>query len=318
MAVTKTEEAIRHQARRSGILVPLIEDLFTTQVEIESKDDIGFIVGLLESQLKRGEDRKNKPVFSPSQLSECLRYVYLLKHHKQLEIPRIASVRIEPNYYFFNGNWLHLKWQFALYKLEKRVNDPEIFKLIGVEVPIVSKHKDHGGTVDALCLIHGEPVIVDFKGLNVRDFKKIAVGNIPPQYVVQLADYGMLYNAAARRQGGAKIIRALLIVENKGGPDNRHPIAIHEAEVEISTHLPEVRSRLEVLREYAGKEETPPPACQSTQTFQFQGCPFRKFCRKEVKRVEKRNKRAKSQDAEGLSVATPSRSRAARSRRNRN
>ena len=318
MARTRTEDAIRHQQRRGGILLPMIEDLFKQPIEIESQDDIDFIVLLLESQMTRQQDRTSNPLFSPSQLAECLRYVYLLKNHKELEIPKLASVRIEPNFYFFNGNWLHIKWQFALFKLAKKINDPAIFTMLGVEVPIVSKHKDHGGTVDALCLVYTEPIIVDFKGLNVRTFSKIAAGNVPEQYLVQLADYGMLWNAAAKRGNGARITRALLMAENKGGPDKRHPIALHEAEVEISTYLPNVRSRLEDLREHARQEKIPEPACVSTSSFQFQGCPFRKFCRQEVQAVERRNRRAASKDSEGYRVATPGRRRNHRARRNSN
>lgn len=311
---TKLEERIRHEAQRKGLLVPLLENLFTAQVEIEAEEDIDFVGEMLRSQLRRAEDRRGKPVFSPSQLAECLRYVYLLKHHKQLQIPRLASVRIEPNFYFFNGNWLHLKWQFALYKLDQQTDDA-VFKLIGVEIPILSKHQDHGGTVDALVLIYGEPFIIDFKGLNVRTFGEITRGFIPEQYAVQLADYMMLFNSA-RKSKIPKITRGLLIAENKGGPNPKLPIALHEHEVKISTYLPEVRRRLEELREHASKEEIPAPSCESTSTYQFQGCPFRKFCRQEVKEIEKAKRRAESDDAEGLSVASPSRNGHRRTRRN--
>jgi len=313
---TKLEQRIRHEERRKGILVPLLEDLFTRQVEIESEEDIEFISNLLRMQMIRQQDRVDWPVFSPSQMAECLRYVYLLKNHKRLEIPRLASVRIEPNYYFFNGNWLHLKWQFALYKLHKRIGDSNIFHLIACEVPIVSKHKDHGGTVDGLVLIQNEPVIVDFKGLNVRTFGEITRGYIPAQYVIQLADYGMLYNSLKTVSSGNKITRALLVTENKGGPDPKHPIALHETEISIQTHLPEVRSRLEELRKHASEETLPAPECTSTGTYQFQGCPFRGFCKEEVKRIERKRKRAEREDSKGLEIASPRGSRTRRTRGN--
>lgn len=313
---TKIEQRIRHEQRRKGVLVPLLEDLFTRPIEIESEDDVEFIANLLRMQMLRQQNRTDWPLFSPSQMAECLRYVYLLKNHKALEIPRLGSVRIEPNYYFFNGNWIHLKWQFALYKLDKHVNDKSIFALIACEVPIVSKHKDHGGTVDALVLLTGEPVIVDFKGLNVRTFAEITRGYIPAQYAVQLADYGMLFNSQATKLGTDKITRALLVTENKGGPDARHPIALHESEIEIKTHLPEVRSRLEELRKHGREKTLPPPECTSTTTYQFQGCPFRGFCKEEVKRIERKRKRAEREDSAGLDIARPARSGNRRSRRN--
>lgn|SRR5215831_3593890 len=304
---TNLEKRIRHEQRSKGLLVPLLEQLFTRPIEIESEEDIEFVSNLLRMQMIRQQDRVDWPVFSPSQMAECLRYVYLLKNHKALEIPRLASVRIEPNYYFFNGNWLHLKWQFALYKLHRRIGDSSIFHLIACEVPIVSKHKDHGGTVDGLVLIQNEPVIVDFKGLNVRTFGEITRGYIPAQYVIQLADYGILYNSLRTVKNEHKITRALLVSENKGGPDPKHPIALQENEVQISTHLPEVRRRLKILRGHEEAETIPSPECVSTSSFQFQGCPFRKFCRDEVKTIERKQKRMEAK--QNVEVATPARRR---------
>src|SRR3954466_6488051 len=260
---TNSMKLIRHKQKRKGVLVPLLEDLFQKPVEPETDDEIDFITDILKSQVRRQKDRTHRPVFSPSQLSECLRYVYLLKHHKKLKIPKTASVRVEPHFYFFNGNFLHIKWQFALYKLDKALPD-QIFKLIGVEVPILSKRKDHGGTADALVLIYGELYIVDFKGLNVRSFGEITRGSIPPQYAMQLADYGMLFNSQKKNNG--RISKGLLITENKGGPTPKALLALHESAIEIATHLPEVRGRLEVLREHGEANSIPPPECISTQT----------------------------------------------------
>lgn len=306
MPSTQTEKLIRHKAKRKGVLVPLLEDLFQSPVEIESKDDVLWITELLHSMVERQHNRNYNPVFSPSQLSECLRYVYLLANHKELGITRARSVRVEPNFYFFNGNFLHLKWQFALYKLEKHVGNKKIFRLHGVEVPILSKRKDHGGTVDALCSIHGEPYIVDFKGLNVRAFGEITRGTIPPQYAVQLCDYGMLYNS--QKQNGSKISKALLLSENKGGPDPKHLVALQESEILVATHLPEVKRRLGVLREHADQKKTPDPECSSTQTLQYLGCPFRKFCKEEVREIARRRREAEDRNAVKPKVAIPKRS----------
>lgn len=316
MAKTRLEKEISHTRRRKGQLVPMLEDLFRQPVEIENDEDVAWITDLLSKMVERGHSREFKPVYSPSQLSECLRYVYLLKHRRELGLKKVGSKSVSAHFYFFNGNFLHLKWQFALYKLEQQINDPKVFKLIGVEVPIISKHKDHGGTVDALVLLYGEPVIVDFKGLNVRSFSEISRGYIPPQYVTQLADYGMLYNAASRGDSGPKIFRGLLVSENKGGPDPKHPLALQETEIQIETHLPEVRSRLKELRIYASEKEIPPPECTSRGTVQFQSCPFRKFCKEEVREIEIAAKRAARKDSAGLAVSVPSGSGNNRSRRN--
>lgn len=300
---TKTEQLIRHKRRRSGLIVPLLEDLFQKPVEIEDAEDIAFLVDVLTSQIARANARVEKPLFSPSQLASCLRYVYLLKHHRELGIDRLKSTRVEPHFYFFNGNFLHLKWQFALWKLHRALPN-EVFALHAVEIPIISKRGDHGGTVDGLCSVHGEPLIVDFKGLNVRAFTNIARGNLPVDYALQIGDYGMLYNSMVKN-GKSELTRGLLIAENKGGPDPKHLIALHEAEVEISVQLPEVRRRLKELRKHGEENTLPPPECQSTASIQFQSCPFRKFCREEVKEIQRQRRELDREDASRLSVAIP-------------
>ena len=106
-------------------------------------------------------------MFSPSGLASCLRRVYLSKNWKELGLTRVELPAIEPHYYFFTGDFIHLKWQFALYKLSLLIPD---FWLIECELPVMSKHRDHGGTLDVLVLYKGEAFIVDVKGLNVEDF----------------------------------------------------------------------------------------------------------------------------------------------------
>ncbi len=315
MAKTKLEKEISHKRKRKGQLVPLLEDLFTKPVEIESDEDVEWIEQLLRRMVERQQDRTHRPLYSPSQLSSCLRYVYLLKHHRELGLKRVGSRSASAHYYFFTGNFLHLKWQFALWKLEQAVNDSSIFRLHGVEVPIISKRKDHGGTVDALASIYGIPSIVDFKGLNVRSFTEITRGFVPVNYSMQLSDYGMLFNAASKN-GDPKISTALLVSENKGGATVKYPLALQETEIQIETHLPEVKSRLKELRRYAEEKEIPPPECESTGIVQFKGCPFRKFCKSEVKEIEREAKRAAREDAAGFTVAVPKRSRNNRSRGN--
>jgi len=301
---TTLEKQIRHHKRRKGLLVPLLEDLFEHPVEISSAEDIQWITGLLALVVGRQTTRSSEPVFSPSQLSECLRYVYLLKNHKRLGISTLRQLRPEVNFYLFNGNFVHIKWQFALHKLDQKQPD-EIFKLLGVEVPIVSKHKDHGGTVDALCAVYGEPLVVDFKGLNVRSFTNITHGTIPESYLVQISDYTMLYNS--QRNGAQPISKGLLIAENKGGPDPKHPIALHESEIPIQLYLPTVRSRLKKLRKHDEADTLPAPECVSTTSLQFQSCSFRKFCRNEIKEIQR--ERAQRETQKPLRVARPRRSR---------
>ena len=302
MSPSNLEKQLKHERNSKGILVPLLEDFMRQPVDIDSQEDVDWMTNLLEIMVERDERRKgDDKVFSPSQLASCLRYVYLLRHYKQLDIAKMKELRIEPSYYFLTGNFLHLKWQFALYKMEKRINDPDIFQLYAVEEPILSKRKDHGGTVDGIVLVHGEPFIADFKGLNVRSFGEITRAFVPHQYLVQLSDYMMLWNS--QRSKDFRIEKALLIAENKGGPDAKHPIALHEHVIHSGEHVDEVKLRLEVLREHEEAKTIPHPECETTKGFQFAGCPFQKFCKTEVKEIEK-IRRAQSSDS-ALKVARP-------------
>lgn len=311
---TDTAKLLSQRTNRKGILVPLLEDLFHAPVEIEDEHDVAFMTKLLERMVVRQDARTNRPLFSPSQLATCLRHVYLLKHWQELGIEKKRSVRIQPNFYFFKGNFLHLQWQFALHKLDKKLPN-EVFKLIGIEVPIISKRQDHGGTVDAIVLIYDEPYIVDFKGLNVRTFSEITRGYVPHDYLVQLSDYGMLFNSILKKKGVPRISKALLVVENKGGPDPKYVIALHETPIEIATYLPEVRLRLEALREHGEEKEIPPPECTSPYIVQFTGCPFRGFCKKEVTEIHRERKRIADSESSEVEVARPTRT--ARKRRKR-
>lgn len=308
MSPTNLEKQLRHERRERGVLVPLIENFMRHPVEIESQDDVEWLTHLLEIMVER-QDRRigDDKVFSPSALASCMRHVYLLRHHKKLNIEKLATVRIEPNYYFLTGNFLHLKWQFALHKMEQRINDPDVFQLLGVEVAITSKRGDHGGTVDAIVLIYGVPYIIDFKGLNVRSFGEITRAFVPHEYEVQLADYMMLWNSIRKKPYPFRIEKALLIAENKGGPDAKHPIALHEHVINMTDHLAEVQLRLEVLREHEEEKEIPAPECTTTKGFQFAGCAFQKFCKPEVKAIEKA--RSKSSDP-NYKVARPTRKKA--------
>lgn len=312
MPRTQIEKRIRHQRKRKGILVPLIEDFMTRPVNIESQADADWIHALTETMIEREERRRlDEKVFSPSALSECLRYIYFAKNFKELGIPKVFTSRVEPNFYFLTGNFLHIKWQFALYKLDK-ITDDDDFKLIAVEYQVISKHGDHGGTIDVLCEVDREPLIVDFKGLNVRDWGRIARNEIPHAYRIQCADYGMLYNASKERPTG-KVKRTLLIAENKGGPTNDYPAALTESEINVRENLPEVRARLEVLRTHEKENTIPQAECVSTHTVQFLGCPFRKYCKEEVQAIERERKSADS-NSKKHRLAVSTRRRANRSR----
>lgn len=318
MGRTLAEQRIIEKRVSQGILRPRLEQLFRYSVKISSEADAQFLHWLAMKQVSREEARDKIPVFSPSGLGDCMRQVYLRKNHKKHGLERVEIPRIQPHGYFLHGDFLHLKWQFALWKLAQV--DPE-FEIIEVELPVLSKRKDHGGTLDVLARIIGELVIIDVKGVNVRTFQQFVKGDPPTNYVIQTADYMMLLNAYAMRKGligkDERVTRGLILAENKGGPDPKHPLAIHETEISLKEHLPKVQRRLEVLRGYDSREEIPPPECKSTGTLQFQGCPFSGFCKVEVKEIQEREREAARRDADELSVAVPRARRSNRSRRSR-
>lgn len=308
-----------HRNKRRGVLVPLLEDMMLkTTLEIATPEDVAFMEGLMQGMMEREQNRRNgKRPFSPSALASCMRQVYLIRHFRELGIEPTRLPRVEPAYYFLTGNFLHLKWQFALYKLEQWIGDGTVFELLALELPVKSKRGDHAGTADALITAYRVPYVVDFKGLNVRSFGQVQRGNIPDGYEIQLTDYMYLYNADMKLQkkyGIKRIENGLLIAENKGGPVNGHPLALHETTVLYDDYKPEVKRRLNVLREHEANEEIPPPECKSTRGFQFSGCPFAKFCKKEVQAIEKRRAKVERRNTEQPRVAVPEKRRASRSR----
>jgi hypothetical protein len=315
---TQLEKNMKAARRQSGVIVPLLNELFKAPLEIATETDAVFLHMLAMKQVAREQVRKSGDgVYSPSGLASCLRRVYLSKNWKQLGLERVELPAIEAHYYFTTGDFIHLKWQYAFYKLSIIM---ENFWLVDVEIPVVSKRKDHGGTIDVLCLLDGEPLIIDVKGLNVRAFHNIDDGSITGDYRIQLTDYMVLFNSALSHglwvpppsivdligPDFPKVKRGFILAENKGGPDARHPTALTEYEISLKDNKPEVQARLEVLRTHEEEKTLPEIECTSRRTIQFQGCPFAGYCNKEVKAVEKRT--AKDRDSAELKLAKPKRS----------
>ncbi len=310
--------------QQDGLLLPLLNKLLEKPVAIDTPADAEFLHALSQKQIMREQQRKTSyesgvGVFSPSSLASCLRRSFLSKNHREYGLERVELPNIEPHYYFITGDFVHLKLQFLLYRVA--VEWPERFVLVDTELPVSSKRSDHAGTVDSLVLLDGEPLIVDFKGLNVRSFNAIDRGELPGAYRIQLADYMMLFNAMLesgrwkpdkmllnylRIFGHDKmppVKRALLLAENKGGPDANHPSALTECIVDFKENLPEVRLRLEVLRAHEESKEIPDAECESTRLIEFTGCPFASFCFKEVR--ERETKRIEASDSSEFRLAKP-------------
>lgn len=288
MPRTQLEKSISRRRHAEGVLVPFIER-FMQESQAWSDIDEKFISAVIKQGRKTEMLREIRPVFSPSALASCLRQVYLNRHWEQLEITRIRLPRPEPAGYFLQGNFIHLKWQHVMMRMDEFYED-DVFKLIAVEHRVQSKRGDHAGTIDVIAEVWKEPYIVDFKGLNTYGFQKIVSRDVPGSYRLQLADYMILWNSDKKGRMSVgydkRIEKALLVAENKGGPDPKHPLALHEHGIQLEDYADEVRLRLRQLREHERDHTVPLPECTQTTSLQFKGCPFQGFCKKEVKRVE--------------------------------
>jgi len=284
--LTRTEKQIVRKRFNVGkILLPYIEDFIETgEARINSQEDIGFIQELAEKTIEREEKRKAELVFSPSSLSVCLRQVYLKKNFERFNITPVNKLKIEDYYYFVTGDWNHFKWQFVLYKMDQSGMFPD-YKLIDVERRVKSDFYGVAGTIDVIFEKSKEIFAGDFKGLNVNSFRKISNGLVPEEYSFQISNYAWLYGTEI----GKKIF-GILFTENKGGPDHRHLIALHESLIDCGSYFPFINSRLKLLMTYQKKNKSsqlPDVECHSVKLRQFLDCPFSEFCRKEVRKVEK-------------------------------
>lgn len=319
---TQLEKNIRSSRRQDGLIVPLLNELFKGSLEIETEADAQFLYALALKQVEREKVRKSGDgVYSPSGLASCLRRVYLGKNWKEMGLERVSLPAIEAHYYFLTGDFIHLKWQYAFYKLSMVLDD---FWLIDCEVPVASKRGDHGGTIDVVALYRDELLPFDVKGLNARTFHQIDGGDMVHDYRIQLTDYMMLWNAGVKSgllkptESMKELVgekfplmkRGFVLAENKGGPDPNHPTALTEYEIKLKDNLPEVRLRLEALRAHQEEKTVPEIECTSTRTVQYGGCPFAEFCKKEVRIAERRTDAARR--ARPLKLAKPKRANRAR------
>jgi hypothetical protein len=165
--------------------------------------------------------------------------------------------------------------------MEKWIANSAIFHVHGYEVSVKSKRGDNRGTIDVVASIHGEPFVIDFKGLNTHASKKIGYGKIPVGYKTQVGNYLVLWNA--QRSNKLPIARGLLVVEDKSGGKD----VLQEAEITLAKQGKRVRSRLELLRGYEERGEIPSPHCKSLKDRSFTSCQFRAICWDEVEAVGK-------------------------------
>jgi hypothetical protein len=278
MARTATEARIVEKRKAKGIVVPILEQILERPLEIEDDEDIAFMLKLMQERARPRE----KGVFSPSMLSSCMRKSYFAKTGQEKKWAKSPRT----NAYFIDGNFRHLKWQFALWKAHRA----GLLVLLGVEVRVFHPSGDYAGTIDAVVEINGEIFIIDFKGMNVNDFQLLERDGSKFQHRVQIVGYALIANLDEKARGGDKeVTRCLLVGENKGGPTQKgSPIALYEDVVEVSKHRREVKTRIAHLRKAVTDEKIPEPACTSIRTKTFQECPFAWYCRDEVREIQQR------------------------------
>jgi hypothetical protein len=305
---TKLEQSLSRKAKRpNDELVPLFEAYHKEfSQEHWDRDDIEFLHDLMVRISEREGERSDVRIYSPSGIGGCLRHSYLLRHHARLGIEKKLRRRIETHFYFEFGTWTHLRVQVKLYKLSKKGH----LKLYGTEIPVKSKHKDHGGTIDAVYGID-KVTALDIKGLNQRDFLLVANNDIPVGYELQLAHYTVLGNSQKGRL--PRIEQAKILAENKAGPIQGFPAAVCEANVDLGVKEI-VKLRLAELRSHEQASTIPAIECVTTQSRQFKDCPFADYCKVEVEQREKKNRRADNRNPKKLTVRIPPSRRADRTR----
>lgn len=324
---------MRRAKATGAILVPILEEMLEHEVIPETPDDFRFMDMLVRARAIPRE----KGVFSPSMLGSCLRQAYFSKRGEEKHV----VVNPQMNGYFLKGNFVHLQWQFAMwrahtlglvtlvavpiareteiiYKLEQRgeidANDAagwiDALDFYGdgtrpaVEVRVIGAQPDFGGTIDVLAMIpgHEHAKVVDFKGINMIEFARQVKRGAKKAYRVQGVGYGGIVNES---ELPVEVDEFLLVSENKAGPVNGSgsPIALHETRVPIHEHTGEVKKRLRTLRWFDGRDELPPPACTNTRLMQFCECPFNRHCREEVRAQQRLDEARAKKSPRPVSVA---------------
>jgi len=338
---TPTEKRIiqKRRAKKTGaILVPILEEVLENECIPETPQDFHFMDMLVRARALP----RQKGVFSPSMLGTCTRKAYFAKRGE----PKFMAQCPQTNGYFLHGNFLHLKWQFALWRAhtlgmlelvtvpiahEEEVvrrmflsgddnhSDEDYVRYMdaldfyrngtrpAVELRVIVG-QDFGGTIDGLVrTLNKRAHVVDFKGINVIDFQRTIKRGAKKEYRNQIVGYGDNVN---KSDLDVHVDDCLIISENKAGPTNsssQSPLALHETLVKIEDHLPEVKRRLKTLRWYDHRDEVPPPECVSTLHLAFQECPFNGNCREEVREVQRERERRAQKPKRNLKVARPQR-----------
>jgi hypothetical protein len=306
---TPTERRIAHKKRNQesgALLVPILEKLLERECIPEDDEDFGFLDMLVRV---RAQERA-KGVFSPSMLGSCLRQAWFSKRGEE----KLLAHSPQTNGYFLTGNFIHFKWQFAIWKAHRagllslyyvdagELATEEMLLRPAVEVRVIDG--TFGGTIDVIVVLEtlqGKPRVVDFKGVNLIDWQRTVKNGAPLAYRRQIVGYSDL----AERALGVEFGDPILISECKAGPVSGipSPLALHETIVSRDEWRGDVKRRLKTLRWYDDRDEMPPPECVSTRHMSFQECPFSRHCREEVRERQREHEAQLAARAANLRVA---------------
>jgi hypothetical protein len=291
---TLVERKIIEARRRKGVLVPILEEILENMVEVEDELDEKFMLDLMRARRAPRE----KGVFSPSMLGSCMRKAYFAKTGKQ----KFPATSPTTNYYFFDGDFRHYKWQFALWKAHRAgLLDASWRRGTGLpsERRFRRNHRCH-------CQYRRQGLHRGLQGDASHCVPDLRAWGTPDDYKIQIIGYGQIVNLACAFESfmgeflGIEVEFCLLIGESKGGPSQRGSsvIALHEDKLAVKEHRAKVKRKMHTLRRYVTNEEVPPPACTNTRIKLFQECPFAPHCREEVKLIQKRLEADKKEKAE--------------------
>lgn len=245
--------------RHGEILTPLLDEFFR---KASVTDGIRFypstMAVLVRIFLAPQRDRTGS--FSASGLNGCMR-AQVLNYLGEPSF-NVPSERREA--IFFNGHWLHLKWDGILLELgvvrHRAEHKPDL------ELPVSIPEWNLRGTLDAICVLDGEDWIIDVKGVGPRYWTLLTTGDIPLAYLWQQQAY-------MRATG---IPRAMLLVENKATGEYRE---VHMPPPD-SMVARQMEGRVKGLNAYLDRKELPPQLPNFPHDDQCRECPFIEMCPK--------------------------------------
>lgn len=243
------------RVRRGEILTPLIDRYLSQQPEIKFSKETMRI--LTEIMLRPNRDRTNS--YSASSLDTCMRRQML----QYLDYPTVRIPQAVQNSIFFNGNWLHLKWQGIL--LEMGLVVYQHGKPL-LEVPVEIPELGVKGTIDAIIWLQERQWIWDLKGVNPGTFAKAKRGEVSRGYQWQLQIYGE-----------ATGLPSLLFYENKASQEY-HEVAVEPSEDERKAAI----ARLRGLARYNSTRQLPPILPDFPSDRECRECPFQTDCKDAV------------------------------------